>query len=243
MKCQNCGAETKGEVCEYCGSEITVATVNSDNVKGTDPTTALNKTKTCPKCKKQVKIDAKACPHCGYKFLSTSGCLLILIIVFVLIYIIVSVAKGSVPFFSSKDIVNSVSITVKDDSKGTYNDATKTLYLSEINISIENVKQASKNQLGNSPAKGNIYIAIYLKIDNVSNENQYISFYDFDAYCSGIQCKTNSAAFESIGGDISPQKSTLGWFTFEAPKNWTELEIQVKFPSDSVEKHTIIITK
>ncbi len=82
--------------------------------------------------------------------------------------------------------------------------------------------------------KGKIYVGAKFVIENISQENQSVSTWLlFDAYADGVKCETSLSAecvFDegTLDGTITPGKKLVGWYTLEAPENWSEIELQVK---------------
>ena len=84
------------------------------------------------------------------------------------------------------------------------------------------------------PAEGKVFVGVKFIIENVSDEEQVISsILLFDAYVDDVKCAesfSGSVAFdgETLNGTIAPGKKLIGWYVVEAPKNWSNIELNVQ---------------
>ncbi len=84
-----------------------------------------------------------------------------------------------------------------------------------------------------TPGEGNVFVGVKFTIENTSDEAQNISsVLLFDAYLDGVKLEYSisaAAAFDgTLDGEITPGKKLVGYYAVEVPKDWKELELQVK---------------
>lgn len=81
---------------------------------------------------------------------------------------------------------------------------------------------------------GKIFAGVKFEIENISDKPQNISsLLLFDAYADDVKCEYSlsaNVAFDegALDGEISPGKKMVGWYAVEVPKEWTQLELEVK---------------
>lgn len=84
------------------------------------------------------------------------------------------------------------------------------------------------------PESGNVFVGIQFEIENISQEEQYISsLLLFDAYADNVKCDYSieaSCVFSdgSLDGTVAPGKKLIGWYSAEVPSDWQVMELQVQ---------------
>ena len=104
----------------------------------------------------------------------------------------------------------------------------------------------SKGDSFMAPESGKTYVLLEFLIENNSNDDLTVSsLLDFDAYCDGFTCEysfgANMAASQSLDGSVAPGKKMKGEIGFEVPKDWKEMELQIKLNLWSDEKLVFVI--
>lgn len=84
------------------------------------------------------------------------------------------------------------------------------------------------------PEEGNVFVGVNFEIENISEEEQAISsLLLFDAYANDIKCAYSLSANVVFGdgtldGSLAPGKKLVGWYAVEVPRDWQQLELEVK---------------
>ena len=81
-----------------------------------------------------------------------------------------------------------------------------------------------------TPKEGKEYLVFFFNIENISNESEYISNYDFSGYVDGYTVSTKNTIndineMEELGTELAPGMKTKGFVMFEIDKTWQEFEI------------------
>lgn len=79
-----------------------------------------------------------------------------------------------------------------------------------------------------TPQEGNQFLCVEFDAENISDEENYLNRYDFDAYCDGYQVEQLEDCpedFNVLTGDIARGKHMRGGFIYEVPSDWAEFEI------------------
>lgn len=83
------------------------------------------------------------------------------------------------------------------------------------------------------PEEGNVYLALFFDVKNISNENAYFNSLYFEGYADDYS--VNSAlilgspdGMSSVGGDVDAGKMTKGVIVYEVPSDWKTFEISYK---------------
>lgn len=83
------------------------------------------------------------------------------------------------------------------------------------------------------PEDGKVFVGIKFTVENISDEEQYISEITlFDGYVDDIKCDYSvsaSCAFdESLSGNLAPGKKLVGTYALEVPQDWATVEVDVR---------------
>ena len=85
------------------------------------------------------------------------------------------------------------------------------------------------------PTDGNVFVLCEFEIANNSNKEITVSsMMSFEAYCDDYTCTFSLGALMEKGnknqldGTVAAGKKLVGWYSVEAPENWSEIEISVK---------------
>lgn len=187
----------------------------------------------CKKCGREAENGALVCSYCGNilnkKPFYKKWWFWVIISVAV---IGITSGTASVNEKPKKETGNFSSTNSTSESEETFG-ITDTAVFNTIKVTAEELKESTgKNYF--EPDNGNVFVGVRFTIENTSEEDQTISsLLLFDAYCDGTKCdysiNANCAFNEgTIDGTLAPGKKMTGYFAVEVPKDWKELELQVK---------------
>jgi len=80
------------------------------------------------------------------------------------------------------------------------------------------------------PDEGKEYLVFFFDVENISDESQYISDYDFTGYVDGYEIEVEYLyndidGIEELDTTIKPNKKTKGYVAFEVEETWENFEI------------------
>lgn len=211
MKCPKCGNEYEGNFCPNCGASPDAQISNYQNMQNQ----AVNE----PAKKKSKKPIYKR-----WWFW--------VIIVIVIIIIIVNIGGGSKSPAKETNTDIITTITTVKDKEETFN-LNDTAVFNSIKVTATELKESTGTEFF-KPESGKKFIGVQFTIENTSDTDQNISsMLLFDAYVDGVKCDYSfnaNCAFSDgkLDGTISAGKKMVGYYAVEVPKDWSELELQVK---------------
>ena len=183
-----------------------------------------NAMKKCKHCKSEIDAKAKVCPNCK-KSQGMSGCLKAIIVVVVLI-IAVIVLLGA----CTKEVVDSIDESIQE-TENSYKDINgkttfakgetfenKYLKLTMIEVN-DNFKDYDE---WTSVKNGYKIIMVKFEAENIGEEDQFVSYLDFNCYADDIAMEENYLLFdnyEHLSATISKGKKTQGYVFYEVPTN------------------------
>ena len=92
-----------------------------------------------------------------------------------------------------------------------------------------------------APKSGYKIIYIDLKVENIGDEDEYVSYYDFKCYADDEAMEEYYSADDEINATISAGRSASGKAYFEVPINATEIEIEFEIDFLEGEKAIFIV--
>ncbi len=220
MRCQNCGAENNSKFCENCGSPIEQ---NQTTEPATGPTRNSTPTQGSYQQKEEYSVQVKS-----KKPIFKRWWFWLIIIV-----VIGAIAIGSGNKEPVKETDNNTSqSTSNEDTSNLTFGLDETAVFENIKVTASEVKE-SDGSTYNTPDDGMVFVGVKFTVENISDEDQAMSsLLLFDAYVDSVKCDYSfGAAVDfsgTIDGTISPGKKLVGWYAVEIPKDWEELELQVK---------------
>lgn len=208
--CSNCGRELddNAAICLNCG--VIVEKKEQNNINNTN------------KIKKEKK---NGLPTWAIILIVVCCVLLIPLIFIILIgvfaYNVINSTKDGFDSFFEETVTQT----------GTIGDVLAT---DEFNITLEEVLIYSS--IGNNenyldiPSEGKEYLVFFFEIENISDDNGYISNYDFTGYADGDEVKTTFLyndidGIKGLNSNLPPSKKTKGFVAFEVDTTWQEFEI------------------
>lgn len=96
------------------------------------------------------------------------------------------------------------------------------------------------------PDDGKKYLVLFFEVENVSDEDQHINQFNFDAYEDdyGIDISfilSNPEGYSVLSGDLKPGKKMKGYAAYEVNANWKKLEVTYQRTGDDV-KYDFVVT-
>ena len=128
---------------------------------------------------------------------------------------------------------NQSSLQKTDDSKEEVFGLNETAAFKSLKITATEIKKSSGDEFF-KPEEGKEFVGIKFTVENISNEEEHVSsLLLFDSYADDVKLEyslTANTVFKegTIDGSVKPGKKLIGWYALEVPKNWKDLEINVK---------------
>ena len=221
--------------------------------------------KYCTNCGKELDENVALCLNCGVlvennttrknnneanqkrKRLPTWVIVIIIIGSLLLLPIIFIVIVGMIAYNVIDGTISNVEeyIEEKETQTGVIGD---TLTTDEFNIKLYDVKTymnigTDENSL-DVPNEGKEYLVFFFDVKNISDDNEYISEYDFTGYEDGYEVEIVSLyndveKIKELNANLPPNKKTKGYVAFEVDKTWKEFEIHY---SNWFENNEVIFT-
>ncbi len=97
-------------------------------------------------------------------------------------------------------------------------------------IKLLEVKECSPKEEYTEPQDGYVFVSVKVEITNTTDSTHYATTDAAEAYCNDVLLDDSyyaslSAPGDEASGDIAPGKKLVGWFSFEAPADWEEIEV------------------
>lgn len=190
----------------------------------------MKKTKICKTCGTEIAKTAKHCPQCGAKQSSVGKAIAAVIAIFFLIGILVSLfGEGNTPELVSTNSP-APSDSVPPSEQPSVFGVGDTVSLNDINVTLVNV---SENTGGNymTPSNGKVFVVCEFEIENNSEQDIGVSsIMSFEAYIDDYSTAMNLSAMLStdntqLDGTVAPGKKMNGVIGYEAPNDWSSIEI------------------
>lgn len=218
--CPNCGNEMIDEaaMCVKCGTVVEGNNTNKNNES--NPVTNGEKKKGLPAWAIVLIV------------LGSIGLLVILVIAVFAIIGINALKKVDVDEVKNK-IENYIEENTDSTLYGTIGD---TLTDDEFKITLTGAymyDSIGDGSLVDTPADGKEYLLFFFDVENISNEDEFISYYDFDGYVDNVSCDT-TIIFNDVDGtknlsvNLASGKKVQGFVAFEVNKDWKDFEIRYK---------------
>lgn len=214
--CANCGNELADEaaMCVKCGTMVSGGTNTNNNTSTVSNTTGKK------------------------KGLPTWAIVLIIVGCVILIPVIIFVVFAIIGYNAIKDAGSEVEDKINDyiqentgsDVTGTIGD---TLSDSEMKLTLTGAymyDRIGEGYLVNTPKDGKEYLLFFFDVENISSEEQFISYFDFDGYVDDVSINTTTIFGsvddkETLSATIATGKKASGFVAFEVDKTWEEFEL------------------
>lgn len=108
-------------------------------------------------------------------------------------------------------------------------------YVEHDNLKFSFEKASQYDEIGeeffvNKPEDGKKYLVLFFEVENISDEDQYVSVYDCEAYLDDYSIDqtillTDVDGYDSLSSDIAPGKKAKGYFCYEVNSDWQKFEL------------------
>lgn len=108
-------------------------------------------------------------------------------------------------------------------------------YVEHDNLKFSFEKASQYDEIGegyfvNEPEDGKKYLVLFFEVENISDEDQYVSVYDCEAYLDDYSIDqtillTDVDGYDSLSSDIAPGKKAKGYFCYEVNSDWQKFEL------------------
>ena len=163
--------------------------------------------------------------------------------VFVAICIILSLSAcsfGDAEESASKEPSKTQSINNTENTKDTSPspDAKKEYKLGETasdsvwKISLLEARQYTEvksEYFTDTPDEGNVYLVLFFEAENISDEDDYINYYNLTSYVNDYAVSTDMILGDvngcsALASDVAVGKKHKGFVSFQVPSDWTKFE-------------------
>lgn len=76
------------------------------------------------------------------------------------------------------------------------------------------------------PKEGNKIIKLTFDVENISDIDRYISYYDFSCYADNVAADAYYSVDDDLAATVSPGRKATGSVYFEVPKNAETIEVE-----------------
>lgn len=207
--------------------------------------------KFCTNCGKQLDENAALCLNCGVlvgntnnnqtkekkKGLPTWTIILMIVGSILLLPIIIIVIFFIFVFNTVNKIIENPNINMWTDEESIIAEGTigDTLISDDFKITLTDALMY--NSIGTEedtmdiPDEGKEYLVFFFDVENISDESQYISDFDFTGYVDGYEVEVEYLyndidGFEDLDATLKPYKSAKGYVAFEVEETWKSFEIR-----------------
>lgn len=77
-----------------------------------------------------------------------------------------------------------------------------------------------------APKEGYHYVTATFEFENTSEEDKYVSSFDFNCYADGSECQQNYFVDNDLSAELSPSRKTSGQVSFEVPDGASVVEME-----------------
>lgn len=203
--------------------------------------------KFCINCGNELPENAAMCVNCGTMVngsgnskgnkkkglpvwaivLIVVGCVIILPILVLVILSIIGINYAEKNGVDIKDYVDNL-VT----ARGTIGD---TLTDNELKITLNNALTYSEIEgvISGTPDDGKEYLVFFFTVENIGDDDTYISTYDFDGYVDDTAIDESVIlgkidGYDEIGGNLAVGKKANGYLAFEVNTNWKKFDVHYK---------------
>lgn len=204
--------------------------------------------KFCSNCGKELDDNAAICLNCGVivenkdinaakkgkkKGLPVWAIILIIVGCIMLLPVIFITVLVGIVFFAVDDTDFDVDEYIEESviQRGNVGD---TLTIDDFRITLTDAvvyDYIDNSEYYNAlPAEGNEYLVLFFDVENITDENIYISSYDFDGYVDGYATSkeyflNDVNGIEELNVNLPSGRKAKGYVAFEVDKTWNDFEI------------------
>lgn len=199
----------------------------------------------CKHCGKEISDDARFCDGCGKPLSDVPGTVEIehrrkkkkhpILGIIVLIFTIIFIAGILGGNDSPKKVESSATqVTVVETTSPAVFSVGDTLEMGGVLVTLDDVFESNGSQFL-TPAEGNVFVTCEFTIENNSNSEIAVSSMMsfecyFDDYAANISLGGMIAdhSKQQLDGSVAPGKKISGVVAYEAPSDWTDMEVHFK---------------
>ena len=203
--------------------------------------------KFCTNCGKELDENASLCLNCGVlvekntnndtkekkKGMPTWAIVLIIVGGILLLPLIFIIIIGVFTYNIFNSAINNLDNIIEETivQEGTIGDKLNT---NEFTITLHDAliyqSVGSDETYLEVPEEGKEYLVFFFEVENVSDDNEYISDYDFTGYVDGYEVElaylyNDIEGIGELDANLPPNKKTKGYVAFEVDTTWQEFEI------------------
>lgn len=238
MFCKYCGKEIAEDAkfCSICGKPISEPVLTEEALPIQMKESADGKRR-CPHCNTRVPKGALICWRCGKslnKEKKNHPILIVLLILFGFIIFICSFGGSEEPqkVNSNPPVANVES--VNETTAPVLFTIGDTLEMNNILITLDDISESSGSQFL-KPTEGNVFVVCEFTIENNSGSEMAVSslmsfecYFDDYAASISIGAMTADQSKRQLDGTVAPGKKISGVVGYEAPSDWSEMEVHFK---------------
>ena len=187
------------------------------------------KTKKCKYCQEEIAKNVKTCPKCGGKFGLPTFVKFLIVILIIIVCIVGCVSSCSK---SVSDSIDETTNSYKDKNGKTSFKLNETFENSHIRLTMTEANVDFKGYSEYATVKpGYKVLAAKFEVENIGNDEEYVSYLDFDAYADETAIEDFYYAddkYPQIASTISKGKKASGYVFYEVPKDASKITIEYK---------------
>lgn len=218
--CPNCGSEMVDEsaMCVKCGTMVGENNTNKNNEE--KPTASGEKKKGLP---------------AWAIVLIVLGGLGLLVVIAIIVFAVIGI--NALKKVDSNEIKDKFNDYIEENTDSTlYGTIGDTLTDGSLSLTLTGAYKYDSIGEGyfvNTPAEGKEYLVLFFDIENISDEDEFISYYDFDGYVDDVACDTTIIfndvdGIKNLSANLASGKKAQGFVAFEVDKDWKDFEISYK---------------
>ena len=218
--CPNCGSEMVDEaaMCVKCGTMVGENNTNKNNEE--KPTASGEKKKGLP---------------AWAIVLIVLGGLGLLVVIAIIVFAVIGI--NALKKVDSNEIKDKLNDYIEENTDSTlYSTIGDTLTDGSLSLTLTGAYKYDSIGEGyfvNTPAEGKEYLVLFFDIENISDEDEFISYYDFDGYVDDVACDTTIIfndvdGIKNLSANLASGKKAQGFVAFEVDKDWKDFEISYK---------------
>lgn len=97
-------------------------------------------------------------------------------------------------------------------------------------LGLKEYDSLGSGNMKDTPSEGNIFLVLFLQIENRTDNTDYINPYYVFANIDGIETENTALlndpeGYKTVFSDVEPQGSIQGIIVWEVPKNWKEFKL------------------
>lgn len=192
-------------------------------------------TKICKYCKTEIDYTAKVCPQCRKRQSSVVKTIAIVVLILFLLSLFFGGSDdteqtsdenpkkvaGSASEEIEQEEVEDVAEDVENEFK--VGDIVET---SDLKISFISAEEYTSDNQFIQPQDGNVFYEMVFEFENISENDQYISSYDFTCYADDYDMEQSWMDGLDLDATISSGKKTKGSVFFEVPKDTKSIVLE-----------------